>query len=435
MVCNTYKIGERIRLTHIKTDKFKKARLTIGFILPIKIEKAYLNSLIFPVSFWGTEKHSDFQSLCIHSEELYASGITDVNSKIGDCQIIGVHASMLNDEYVSDEDKSRDFSIIDGIFDISSELILHPLFRDDDIEAERSNQIQRVRARRNDAFGYAKYRFSKVLFDGAPSGSPLIGEEEQLNSFSPDDLKKAYNDVIKNAPIDIFYCGALDSERITDLVKTYFPDFVTDDFDSDNIERYSFYRVAKDVKRVEESGEYRQGNLLVGFRTDAFLSDKDFYACEMMNQIYGDGSCSKLFKNLREDKSLCYFCASNYDEARGVIVVGCGINNSDFEEALEEILSSLESIKSGEISDEELLAARKTISSDCRAAEDHPGDYEAFARTYRLFGGPASIDEYLNGILSVTKDDIRVAAEKMTLDTVYFLRGSLEDNGEDLYDE
>ena len=434
MVCNTYKIGERIRLTHIKTDKFKKARLTIGFILPIKQEKAYLNSMIMPVSFWGTENHKDFQSLCIHSEELYASGITDVNSKIGDCQIIGLHASMLNDEYVSEEDKASGFSIIDGVFDISADIILRPLFREADVEAERANQIQRVRARRNDAFGYAKYRFSKELFDGAPSGFPLIGEEDQLASFTLDDLKSAYVDVIENAPIEIFYCGTLESDRITGLVKKYFSEFISNDFDS-KIERYVFSREAKTSKQIEESGEYRQGNLLVGFKTGTFLSDKDFYACEMMNQIYGDGSCSKLFRNLREEKSLCYFCASNYDEARGVIVVGCGINNSDFEEALSEILNSLESIKRGEISDEELSAARKTISSDCRAAEDHPGDYEAFARTYRLFGGPESIGDYLNGILKVTKEDIRAAAEKMTLDTVYFLRGTLEDNGEDLYDE
>ena len=436
MVCNTYSIGKRIKLTHIKTDKFKKARFTFNFVLPITRERSYLNSMIVPVSFWGTEKYRDFRALCIRSEELYASGITDVNSKIGDTQIIGIHASMLNEEFISESDKASNFSVIDGVLDIISQLILHPLFRDQDIESERSNQIKRVRSRKNDAFGYAKYRFSKALFENSPSGYPLIGEEEQLSSFCADDLLAAYSDVINNAPIEIFYCGALDEKKVTELIKLYFPDFVSESFDTDALTRYSFPREAASVKRIVESGEYRQGNLLVGFRTGTFLSDKDFYATEMMNQIYGDGSCSKLFMHLREEKSLCYFCASNYDEARGVIVVGSGINNSDFEEALDGILSQLESIKNGEISDEELFAARKTIVSDCRAAEDHPGDYEAFEKTYRLFGGPRNIEEYREGILNVTKEDICAAARKLTLDTVYFLEGNLADDGEECaYDE
>ena len=84
----------------------------------------------------------------------------------------------------------------------------------------------------------------------------------------------------------------------------------------------------------------------------------------------------------------------------------------------------------------EVFSAKKTIISDCRAAEDHPGDYEAFEKTYRLFGGPKSIEAYRDGIVNVTKEDICAAASKLTLDTVYFLEGNLADDGEECaYDE
>ena len=426
MNCKTYKIGKRITLAHIKTDKFKKARLTFTFTLPIDRESTYINSMLMPIAFLGTEKYPDFRSVCLAAEELYASDMTDINLKLGNFHIIGIHASMLNDDYISEADKSNGFSVIKGVLGIISQLILHPSLRDEDVETERVNQIRRIRSRRNDAFGYAKYRFARTMFENDPSGCSLIGEEEQVSTVNAACVRSQLVEILKNAPIEIFYCGSCDADKVISLVKSEFPELVSDENFASSLQRRSFPRSADAVRLVEESGEYRQGNLLVGFRTGTFLSDREFYATELMNQIYGDGASSKLFANLREQKALCYFCASSYDEVRGIIVVGCGINNSDFKNALDEILFQLDEIKNGHFTDEELSAARKTIISDCRAAKDHPGDYEAFGRTYRLFGGPFDIDEYKRGILEVTKEEISEAAKRLTLDTVYFLKGNLE---------
>ena len=94
----------------------------------------------------------------------------------------------------------------------------------------------------------------------------------------------------------------------------------------------------------------------------------------------------------------------------------------------------LDEIKRGNISDAELEAARESIENDCRAAEDHPSDYEDFARIERLFGGPRTIEEYRRGVLSVTREQIAQAASRLTLDTVYFLKGTLTDAEEDDYE-
>ena len=101
--------------------------------------------------------------------------------------------------------------------------------------------------------------------------------------------------------------------------------------------------------------------LLDGFVLDkTVLSDKEYYATELMDQIYGDGSQSKLFLNAREKKSLCYFCASSYDEVNGVIVVGCGIDNADVDAAKNEILFQLEELRNGNITDEEIRFAKES---------------------------------------------------------------------------
>ena len=127
-------------------------------------------------------------------------------------------------------------------------------------------------------------------------------------------------------------------------------------------------------------------------------------------------------------------CASSYDEQKGTLVVGCGIDNSAYEEALSEILLQLEEIKNGNITDEEINAAKEALESDCREAEDHPIDYENFGRVGRLFGGPSNIEEYRRGIVSVTLEDISAAARKLTLDTVYFLKGELCGEDGDIFE-
>ena len=421
MNLNVHEINEAVRLIHIRTDKFKKARLTVTFTVNADKDETPKTSMLMPVAFLGTEKYADFREICCRAEELYAADLSDFNIMRGGYQITGLAASILNDEYISAEDREKNFSILDGCFELLSEIIRRPLFRENDTETERSNRINRIKARQNDAFGYAKYRFLKTMLEDEPGGFTLSGEIEQVEKYGSEILKQHHKRILETAPLEVFYCGTASAERVSELIRKYFSG-VGGTYLKDS---QSPVKNVKATKSVTEEGEYNQGNLFVGFRTGTVLSDKEYYATELMDQIYGDGSQSKLFLNAREKKSLCYFCASSYDEVRGIVVVGCGIDNANADAAKNEILFQLDEIRKGNITDEEIRFAKETIESDCRAAEDHPTDYEEFERIRKLFGGPQNIEEYRNGIMAVSREDIIAAARKMTLDTVYFLKGTL----------
>lgn len=414
-------------LSHIKTDRFKKARLTAVLRTAITHDRSPLTSLIMPVAFLGTEKYPSFRSICCRAEDLYAADLSDINMKLGNYQLTGLAASMLNEEYMSRYDREQGFSVLSGVMEIFSELLQKALFRLENVETEKANQINRINSRKNDAFGYAKYRFTKEMFKNEPCGYSLSGEIEQVTSITAQQLREHCENIVQTAPMEFFYCGTAEAQTVIDLIQKYFGNRAGG---ADVNVPSTVVAARENPKYINEEGLYRQGNLLLGFRTENALSDREFYAVELMNQIFGDGSTSKLFVNVREKKSLCYFCASSYDEIRGTVLVGCGINNSDYVDALAEILAQLEEIRNGNISDAELENAVRAIENDCRAAEDNPCDYESFGRTERLFGGPRTIDEYLNGVLSVKKEEIAQAAQRMKLDTVYFLKGTIE-GGED----
>ena len=145
MNLKVYEINDSVRLVHIRTDKFKKARLTVTFTVKADKEDTPKTSMLMPVSFLGTEKYNDFRSVCCRAEELYAADISDFNIMRGGYQITGLAASILNDGYISVEDREKGFSILEGCFDLISEILKSPLFRESDTETEKANRINRIK--------------------------------------------------------------------------------------------------------------------------------------------------------------------------------------------------------------------------------------------------------------------------------------------------
>ncbi len=429
MELNTYKIRESVLLDHIRTDRFKKARLTITFVLPADNESYAKAALFLPTAMRATEKYRDFAALCRRCDELYAADISDMNSLRSGVCLVGLRAAMLGNEYINEDDRSEGFDVLGGVMEAMSQILLHPLLREDDLETEKLNFINRINAQVNDPFTFSLRRLREIVMKDMPGVITSDTAKEQAKKTDCQMLREFSESVLEKARLEFFYCGEESAERVKDLIEKHFSELLCEK--SERAFSGLPERPAQNAE-VNESGAYGQSHLLMGFRSGTVLDDKEFYAAELMNEIYGEGSISKLFLNVREKRSLCYFCGSGYDETNGIITVGCGINSEDRAEAQAEILCQLDEIRNGNISDAELEAAKQSIFSDCREAEDHPEDYEEFSRMARLFGGPLTIDEYRDGIAGVTKEQIADAARKTQLDAVYFLRGELK---EDICDE
>lgn len=167
----------------------------------------------------------------------------------------------------------------------------------------------------------------------------------------------------------------------------------------------------------------------MGFRTGGItLGHPRLPALLVMNALYGGTSTSKLFLNVREKLSLCYFASSMLDKLKGLLVVSSGVEFDKFGVAQEEILAQLEAVRGGQFSDRELEAARRAVSSSLRSALDSQGRLEDHwtkqALSGRALEGP---DALIDPVERVTADDVVRAAQAVELDTVYRLMGKEED--------
>ena len=117
------------------------------------------------------------------------------------------------------------------------------------------------------------------------------------------------------------------------------------------------------------------------------------------------------------------------DPHKGLLLVNAGIDSEQFERARDEILAQLEALRRGEISDEELEAARAGVASDLRALLDSQGELEGFTLSQTLDGldyGPMELAELCE---LVTREELVAIAKSVECDLIYFL--SAEENEEE----
>ena len=188
---------------------------------------------------------------------------------------------------------------------------------------------------------------------------------------------------------------------------------------------------AEEQPRVEEEAmDVTQGKLALGFRTGGVTCwEEDYPALVMCNAIFGGTTLSKLFLNVREKLSLCYYASSMLEKMKGLMLVSSGIEFDKYETARDEILAQLEAVRRGEIEDWELEGARRTLIGGHLSTLDDQGRQEEFWLGQAAAGLDTTIEELCSQLETITREQVAAVAQKLELDTIYFLKGKEEAHG------
>ena len=179
------------------------------------------------------------------------------------------------------------------------------------------------------------------------------------------------------------------------------------------------------LREVTEEEQVTQGKLSLGFRTGgASLTGGEPAAYWMFQTIYGGSTSAKLFLNVREKKSLCYYASAQFVASKGLMIVNSGIENRNFEVARDEILHQLDLCRKGEITDAELESARKTLVNGWRTMLDDPLTLERYWMGQAAAGTLVSPEERIEQVTDITREQVIAAAQSTALDTVFFMKGA-----------
>jgi predicted Zn-dependent peptidase len=173
-----------------------------------------------------------------------------------------------------------------------------------------------------------------------------------------------------------------------------------------------------------------QGKLSIGFRTGTVLADGNFAQFALFNSLYGGSVTSKLFENVRERLSLCYYCSSVPDGHKGTMIVSSGIEVKDKQKAQDEILRLLDEVRDGVFTDTDISNARESLVNGYKTISDSADSMESWYMRRNLCGIVKTPEEVAADIATVTAEQIQNMAKGITLDTVYFLKGTLIGGGD-----
>lgn len=415
-------LAEGVYLNYIPTEKFKAGFIQMRFILPMQKETASKNALLFHVMQRGSEKYPNLTAMRKRGDELYDSHLSAGCWKYGDSQVISLECSPLGQKYAID-----DTDITAGVIDLMEDVLLHPVtedgvFKAEYVEGEKIQLIGRARSIINNKGQYAATRATEVMFEGDPFGIRDIGTPEDIEKVCPKCLYEQYLTVLKTARVEIFAVGSYDEKYLAKRFSEIFSGINRGDVYSPATTPLSAERTGE-IKKVYERQNVTQGKLVLGFRTGCDRSCDDFYLMKLFNEIFGGSACSKLFMNVREKLSLCYYCSSSLLSEKGAMIIHSGIEFANEQKAVDEINVQLEKMKSGDITDEEIDNAKKSLCDGILGNEDSTRAMAGWFFGNIMTGQTTTPEQAMDEIKSATKEQIVEKAKKVTLDTYYFLCG------------
>lgn len=418
-------------LSHLQTDKFKTACLSISLLTQLNRETAAMNALIPAVLRRGTTRYRDMEQLAVRMDELYGTAIEPVIRRVGEIHCLGFFASFPEPAYLPGGQ-----NLLGEVCALTAELLLAPntrggLLLPQYVDSEKEKLADLIRSRVNDKRSYAVERCIEEMCCYEDFAVSRFGDLESCQSIHYKKLTKHYRELIRSCPVEIFYCGQASNRAVCAALKDALSGMPRGEIVYDIGTDLRMNAVEDQARFVEERMDVTQGKLVMGFRLGECMEDPDRAALHVFNAVFGSGATSKLFLNVREKLSLCYYASSALVLRKGLMLVSSGVAFENFEKARDEIFAQLECVKKGEITDEEMTWARRAVASDLRAALDSQGDLEGFWLSQALDGLDYGPEELAELVQDVTKEDVMAVANSLVCDLIYFLRGGEDAPGEE----
>ena len=323
-------------LTHLPAKKFKTNLLSAQFVVPLRWETASANALLAAILRRGTASCPDMGALAARLDQLYGARIDYTVRKKGEAQCVGFVASLIDDCFAPGGER-----LLEPAAALLGELICRPVTRDglflkEYLESEKTNLIDAIRSILNDKRSYADSRLLQEMCTGEPYGVPRLGNEQITAALHPQLLFDAYRDLISTSRLEIFYSGSAERSRVEDALRAALADLPRKDLVP--LPELAPHALPEEPRFITERLDVTQGKLGMGFS----CASADAAAMLLGNTLFGGSSNSKLFLNVREKLSLCYYASSLFHRQKGLITVSSGIEFENYQRAYDEIMAQLE---------------------------------------------------------------------------------------------
>ncbi len=407
------------------TEQFKTRHISLKLSYPMSRESVTHTAMLPYLWMEGTQTYPSAESLLRYTDELYGTTLRTWVGKRGDRHVLEIYAAVPDE---SGLDKAAQ-----GLFSRASSLVFEVasrpstdggLFPKRHVERERTLHQHRIESLFDDKIAYAADRCLSEACADDTAGLPRLGFVEDLEGISPHSLWSQHEMVLQAADIHLYVVGNVGDENraaqsLLEVLSERFPKRRASRGDS-SVNPIPVTRT-KDTKYITEQLDVTQAKLDLAYKTGLSVASDDYPAMLMMNGILGGTMQSKLFQNVREKSSLAYYCSSRFDSLTGVILVQMGIEMANHERAQNIVFEQVQDVRNGVISDDEMEFTASAIRNQYTQLSDSPMSVADVHFNGMLAGRRDSVDELLDKVTRVSREDVVRVAQNLQLDTVYLL--------------
>jgi predicted Zn-dependent peptidase len=420
VISETIKEMNGYKLHIVKTEKYKTNTLVWKMKAPLSEEHVTLRALLPYVLQSKSERYPTTTELRSYLDDLYGASFYVDLAKKGEYHIISFSLEIANEKFLSDPTP-----LLKKGIEFITEILFNPklvnqAFDPETMENEKRTLKQRIQSVFDDKMRYSNSRLVEEMCKGEPYALHVHGQMEAVDPITPESLYQYYQQAFASDELDFYVIGDVKEAEVENMVSELLH------LEARTPKEVRAGQLCKKdkVHEVREVQDIKQGKLNIGYRTNILYGDQEYYALQLFNGIFGGFSHSKLFHHVREKASLAYYVASRLESHKGVMMVMSGIDNKNYQQATEIIAEQLEAMKKGEFTDEEVGQTLAVIQNQLLETIDTSRGIVEILYHNVVSNKNVSLDEWMNEMQKVTKEEIVKVANQIELDTIYFLTGA-----------
>lgn len=408
-----------IEVTVLPTDQFKLTTIGVQFLVPLEENAATARALLPYVMMRGSESFPTSERIQKELASLYGANLGFGVAKKGNVQIPTFTLRMVNEKFLGDEEDVFTKSVT-----LLCDILFRPRFEDGkfpqaEFDKEKDQHKKRIESLFDDKIAYASDRCQQELGKGYAFSIPRQGTVESLTKLTSAELTDTYHDLFKQAKIQIMIVGDVLPSKVFEVWEREIPVRIAQETEIPKLTQFS---QQGPVKEIVEHQDINQGKLNIGYGTSVSYESDEYPALIVYNSILGGSATSKLFTNVREKASLCYYVGSRLDAFTATLFIQSGIEVENYEKAKTIIDQQVSDMKMGNITETELQYSKNALINQYRTANDSPETAIDLSINGLLTKRIWTLDSIIEAVEKVSLADVTNIAQKIQEDTIYFLR-------------
>ena len=406
----------------IKTNKFKSIYISTVLINKFKKENLTNNFVLRKLLTTSSKKLKNEIEVTRKVSELYNSGIVISNDVVNETITTNFDMEVLEDKYTED-------GLLENALNYYFDTILYPNIINDEFEKENFDLAIKTATTYYESEKENKNKYAVdnafLLIDDEFLKYNRNGYMDDLKNITRKSIATYYKELLDKANVSIFLIGNINEEKVLNIIRNN----INGKFKNNNnyFKNITFTEKTKSIEK--EDIEKNNQSILVMIYKILNLTDRERnVVLPVFNRIFGVGTNSKLFKNVREKNSLCYDIRSTVSRS-SIMTIQSGIDFKNKEKCIELINQELTNMKNGNISDEEFNEAINFRRKSLKQFEDY-NDSILYIKESNILFNNDDLDDRNKQLDTIKKEEIIELSKKIYLNITYLLKGDNE-NGQD----